>query len=198
MSHHFIKTPKQLIILIIVAFTAPILFFFMLATLMTSGFHLDMNSSGMSPEAVAERLKPVGQVVVAEGGAKTEKENGADAKGPEAPAPVSAAKEPAASSPAPEKQAAAEPAKPAATGDKGEDGKSVYDTACAACHATGLAGAPTAGDKAQWAPRIGSGVDALYASALKGKGAMPAKGGNPALSDVQVKAAVDFMVGLAK
>ncbi|MGH8718642.1 MAG: c-type cytochrome [Burkholderiales bacterium] len=197
MSHHFIKTPKQLIILIIVAFTAPILFFFMLATLMTSGFHLDMNSSGMSPEAVAERLKPVGQVVVAEGGAKTEKENGADAKA-SAPPAKPAAKEPAASSPAPEKQAAAEPAKPAATGDKGEDGKSVYDTACAACHATGLAGAPTAGDKAQWAPRIGSGVDALYASALKGKGAMPAKGGNPALSDVQVKAAVDFMVGLAK
>jgi cytochrome c5 len=63
-----------------------------------------------------------------------------------------------------------------------------------ACHATGAAGAPKLGDKAAWAPRIKTGNEALYASVLKGKGAMPPKGGNAALSDADVKAAADYMV----
>ena len=75
------------------------------------------------------------------------------------------------------------------------DGKKVYDTACVACHATGVAGAPKFADKAAWAPRLKTGADSLYASALKGKGAMPAKGGNAALSDAEVKASVDYMTG---
>jgi cytochrome c5 len=66
------------------------------------------------------------------------------------------------------------------------------------CHGTGVAGAPKFGDKAAWAPRIKAGLDALHASALKGKGAMPPKGGNPALSDADVAAAVDYMVAAAK
>ena len=78
------------------------------------------------------------------------------------------------------------------------DGKKVYETVCSACHATGAAGAPKAGDKAAWGPRIATGKDALYKSALGGKNAMPAKGGNPALSDAEVKAAVDHLVSLAK
>jgi cytochrome c5 len=78
------------------------------------------------------------------------------------------------------------------------DGKKVYDTACMACHATGAAGAPKFGDKAAWAPRLKTGSEALYASALKGKGAMPAKGGNAALSDAEIKAGVDFMAAAAK
>lgn len=78
------------------------------------------------------------------------------------------------------------------------DGKKIYDTVCMACHATGAAGAPKFGDKAAWAPRIKTGNDALYASAIKGKNQMPAKGGNPALSDAAVKAAVDYMVAAAK
>ena len=57
------------------------------------------------------------------------------------------------------------------------DGKNIYETACAACHATGVAGAPKFGDKVAWAPRLTSGKDALYAASLKGKGAMPPKGG---------------------
>jgi cytochrome c5 len=61
-----------------------------------------------------------------------------------------------------------------------------------------VAGAPKAGDKAAWAPRLKTGADALYASALKGKGAMPAKGGNNALADADVKAAVDYLTSLAK
>jgi cytochrome c5 len=78
------------------------------------------------------------------------------------------------------------------------DGKKVYDTTCMACHATGAAGAPKFGDKAAWAPRLKTGADALYTSALKGKAAMPAKGGNAALSDAEVKASVDYMTSAAK
>ena len=67
-----------------------------------------------------------------------------------------------------------------------------------ACHSTGAAGDPKLGDKAAWAPRLAQGKDALYATALKGKGAMPAKGGNPALPDDAVKAAVDYLTAAAK
>jgi cytochrome c5 len=77
-------------------------------------------------------------------------------------------------------------------------GKAVYDATCGVCHAAGVAGAPKAGDKAAWAPRIATGIEALYASSLKGKNAMPPKGGNLALADADVKAAVDYMVGLAR
>jgi cytochrome c5 len=87
----------------------------------------------------------------------------------------------------------------AATAKAGKpDGKQTYDTACMACHATGAANAPKFGDKAAWAPRIKTGTEALYASVLKGKGAMPPKGGNAALGDADVKAAVDYMVAGSK
>lgn len=78
------------------------------------------------------------------------------------------------------------------------NGKQIFETVCAACHTTGAAGAPKAGDKGAWGPRIAQGKDALYKSALNGKNAMPAKGGNPSLSDEAVKAAVDHLIGLAK
>jgi cytochrome c5 len=78
------------------------------------------------------------------------------------------------------------------------DGKKTFDTACSACHATGVAGAPKYADKAGWAPRVKTGKDALYASVLKGKGAMPPKGGNTALSDADAKAAVDYMLAAVK
>jgi cytochrome c5 len=78
------------------------------------------------------------------------------------------------------------------------DGKGIFEKACAACHMTGAAGAPKAGDKAAWSPRLAAGKDTLYASAINGKGAMPAKGGNASLSDADVKAAVDYLTGLAK
>lgn len=78
------------------------------------------------------------------------------------------------------------------------DGKKVYDGGCVACHASGVAGAPKLGDKAAWAPRVKTGLDALLKSALGGKGAMPPKGGNSALSDAELKAAIEFMVGQSK
>ena len=94
---------------------------------------------------------------------------------------------------------AAAPAAAAAAPAGGKaDGKKIYDTACAACLAAGVAGAPKFGDKAAWAPRLKPGIDALYASALKGKAAMPAKGGNASLADADVKAAVDYMAVAAK
>jgi len=99
--------------------------------------------------------------------------------------------------PAPVVAAAPVAAAAAPAGTKA-DGKKVYDTACAACHAAGVAGAPKFGDKAMWAPRLKPGIDALYASALKGKAAMPAKGGNASLADADVKAAVDYMAAAAK
>jgi cytochrome c5 len=67
-----------------------------------------------------------------------------------------------------------------------------------ACHMTGVAGAPKTGDKAGWAPRIKQGMDALYSASIKGKGAMPPKGGGADLSDAQIKAAVDYLVGQSK
>ncbi len=77
-------------------------------------------------------------------------------------------------------------------------GKDIYNGNCAACHAIGLAGAPKLGDKAAWAPRLATGAAALHSSALKGKGVMPAKGGNATLSDADVTSAVDYMMGQAK
>ena len=116
-------------------------------------------------------------------------------------------KEPAAKAPAkpqaqPQQQAAAAPAaasgqaKPAA--GAAADGKKVYDSTCQACHATGVANAPKLGDKAAWAPRLQQGMDTLLQSVLKGKGAMPPKGGNAALSDADVRAGIDFMVSQSK
>jgi cytochrome c5 len=81
---------------------------------------------------------------------------------------------------------------------KERDGQQVYQASCVACHGAGIAGAPKVGDKAQWIARVSAGTDALYRHALLGlqgaAGVMPAKGGNPSLSDQEVKAAVDFMV----
>jgi cytochrome c5 len=95
-------------------------------------------------------------------------------------------------------QAAGAPAAGAAPAKGAADGAGTYQTACFACHGTGAAGAPKLGDKAAWAPRIKQGNNTLYASALKGKGAMPPKGGQAQLSDEAVKAAVDHMVAAAR
>jgi len=114
---------------------------------------------------VIERVKPVGQLIILEGNA------------------VAAA--------APAGDASAEAA-PAATADAG---KATYDTACFACHGTGAAGAPILGNKDAWAPRVGKGIDTLYSHAINGFNGMPPKGGAVSLSDEQIKAVVDYMVG---
>jgi len=108
------------------------------------------------------------------------------------PAKAAAPAPPAAAAPVAAAASAAAPPEPAAG-----KGLSVYQASCSACHGTGAAGAPKLGDTAAWAPRIKAGLPALYNSALKGKAAMPAKGGNPALADADVKAAVDYLVAQA-
>jgi len=117
--------------------------------------------------SVAERIKPVGQVVVA--AAETQRE--------------------------PVKNAVAAP-------PPSRDGQQVYQASCVACHDAGIAGAPKLGDKGQWAKHIAKGLDTLYASAINGvqggAGVMPAKGGNAALSNAEVKAAVDYIVAHSK
>jgi len=134
--------------------------------------------ASMKPDAVTKRLAPVAQIVV-------------DPNAASAPAAVAA--------PAGQVVATAAPAAaPAAASGGAGAGKATYDKVCFACHATGVAGAPKFGDKAAWAPRIAQGKDTLHASALHGKGAMPPKGGNPALADADVKAAVDYMAAAGK
>ena len=72
----------------------------------------------------------------------------------------------------------------------------VYAQACAACHNSGVLNAPKTGDKAEWARRasVDGGLDGLTANAIKGKNQMPARGGNPDLSDDEIKAAVKQML----
>lgn len=83
-----------------------------------------------------------------------------------------------------------------------KSGEETFQQVCSACHGAGIAGAPKAGDKSAWGPRIAKGKEVLYDHALKGfqgsSGVMPAKGGRADLSDDLVKAAVDHMVGMAK
>ncbi|MGP1678416.1 MAG: c-type cytochrome [Burkholderiales bacterium] len=261
-----IKTPKQLIITVALAFLVPILLIVMVSQFVANIRSVDMSSSAMTPNAVATRLKPVADVAFAESGASAAAapRNGEDIyksvcsachasgaagapklgdegewaarlkQGEEAllasalkgkgamPARGGGAhlsdleleravvymanqagakfKEPAAAAPGKTAAAAAAPAQSAAAAPASGkiDGKKIYDTTCVACHATGVAGAPKAGDKAAWAPRLKAGMNALYANALKGKNAMPPKGGNAALADAEVKAAVDYLAGLAK
>jgi cytochrome c5 len=83
-----------------------------------------------------------------------------------------------------------------------KSGEEVFQQVCTACHGPGIAGAPKAGDKAAWGPRIAKGKDTLYDHALKGfqgsSGVMPAKGGRADLPDDLIKQGVDYMVGMAK
>ena len=78
------------------------------------------------------------------------------------------------------------------------DGKAVYDKVCFACHAQSVAGSPKLGDKAAWAPRLKQGTDAMVQSVIKGKGAMPPKAGNPALTEQEIRATVEFMASQSK
>lgn len=78
------------------------------------------------------------------------------------------------------------------------DGKAVYSQTCAACHANGVANAPKLADRTAWETRVKAGKDLLVTSVLKGKGAMPPKGGNASLSEEDVRAAVDYIVAYTR
>jgi len=83
----------------------------------------------------------------------------------------------------------------AASAAQAADGPAVYNANCGVCH-NNLA--PKIGDKDAWAPRIKAGTDALVANVIKGKGAMPARGGHPNLSDDDIKAATEYIVSKAQ
>lgn len=172
--------PLKLVIGVVIGAAALILGIVLLAQFAVGAYGTRSlkNDPAMSDEAVSKRLAPVAQLAI----------------DPNAPAPAAA---PAAGS-APPVTAVVIPPAAAKTASAGSAGKATYDTVCQVCHAAGVAGAPKVGDKAAWSARAQSGLDALHASALKGKGAMPPKGGNPSLSDADVKAAVDYMVAASK
>ena len=73
-------------------------------------------------------------------------------------------------------------------------GEKIYTTACVSCHGAGVLNAPKFGDKALWEPRIAKGMETLYTNSINGIAMMPARGGNAALKDEDMKAAVDYMV----
>ena len=138
------------------------------------------NDPAMREAAVKQRIAPAASLAL----------------DPNAPAPAPAAA--AAPAPAPVAAAAIPPA-PAKAAAAGDAGKATYDASCGVCHNAGVAGAPKLGDKAAWTARLqASKKEGLHASALKGKGAMPPKGGNASLSDDAVKAAVDYLLAAAK
>lgn len=120
----------------------------------------------------------------------------------EAPQPVAAPKSP--TPPTPPAETIAAVATPVMKASEpvnkpvNAEGEKLYKSTCFSCHAAGVAGAPKLDDKAAWAPRLATGNDALYESAIKGKGVMPPKGGNIGLSDEAVKLAVDYMVSQAQ
>jgi cytochrome c5 len=270
-----IKTPKQLIVTVVLSFVIPIIVIIMLASYVASGFKPNAGADAQTPEAIAERIAPVARLELVDANAPKVFKTGeqvynmacaachaagvagapkfADAgawtgrlaqgfdtllkhslegfkampakggnpnlddhevalavvymanaaggkfKEPEAPKPAESA-EPAAAAAAPVVVAAAPAPAPAAAAPAAAtiDGQKVYQQACTACHAAGVAGAPKSGDKAAWAPRIAKGIDALTASVVKGLGAMPPKGGLAAASEAELRAAVEYMVSQAK
>ena len=153
----------------------------------------DMGGAAPAPAAAPATQEPVASEPAQEPAAAE-----AAVEAPQAPAaPV---QEPAPAAPekeaAPAAPVAEEKAAPAA--DTTAEGKEVYDATCFTCHNTGVAASPILGNKEQWAPRIATGMEALYTTAINGKGAMPPKGGNLSLDNDKVKAAVDYIISQSK
>jgi cytochrome c5 len=286
-----IKTPKQLVIAVVFAFLVPIVAIILLVTFVASEKQPAAGSEGLTAQAIAERIQPVGKVEVrdasdaaavrtgeqvytavcaachaagtlnapkfgdtaawgpriaqgfqtllnsalkgkgampAQGGgdfsdvevgrAVVYMANRAGGKFEEPKVQLQAARAPTASgTPAPAAAAgtteapttsaavnptaptAAVTAAPAAPAGPATGGATpaLYTQSCAVCHAAGVAGAPKLGDKAAWAPRIAQGMDTLVGNAVKGKGAMPPKGGTSA-SEAELKEVVAYMVNASK
>nr|WP_315593010.1 c-type cytochrome [uncultured Cupriavidus sp.] len=149
-DHHEspIKTPKQLIAVVIAAFLIPIIVIILLVNFVGHGTREGAGST-QSVEAVNTRIAPVASLEI---------------KDPNAPRVF-------------------------------KTGEQVYKEVCAACHATGAAGAPKYGVAGDWSARIGQGFDGLLKAVLAGKGAMPARAGTSPddLSDYELGRAVVYM-----
>ena len=152
MSEHdspssFIKTPKQLVVVVLLAFVVPVVAIVMLVQLVVNRPQAD--PAAMGPEAVAARIQPVGRIefgAASTGGARASR-----------------------------------------------SGEEVVKSVCGVCHETGAAGAPKIGDKAAWAKLLKAGLGELSKNAIAGVRAMPPRGGNPDLSDLEVARAIVHM-----
>lgn len=78
---------------------------------------------------------------------------------------------------------------------QGNEGREIYQRACALCHSNMP---PKLGDKRDWEPRMKLGTDSLANAVIKGKGAMPPRGGNSRLTDAEIRAAVEYMLASVK
>lgn len=146
-----------------------------------------MNASKFLPLVIAAALAACGD----KPSATAEK----TAAAPVAVTPAAPMTPPAATAPVPAAAPVAVVAKgPAPSAQVLAQGEKIYTATCAACHGAGVLGAPKMGDKAMWEPRIAKGMDTVYANSINGVKMMPPRGGNAALKDDEVKAAVDFMV----
>jgi cytochrome c5 len=151
-EHHSpIKTPKQLIVTIVLSFILPVIIIILLVKLVTTGEQVGAGSNTLTPEAIQKRIAPVAKLDLV------------DASGPKV----------------------------------FKTGVQVYKAACAGCHDAGAAGAPKFADAAAWAGPNATGLQSMVASVIKGKGAMPAKGGNPALDNFEIERAVVYMANSA-
>jgi cytochrome c5 len=178
-----IKTPKQLVTAVVLAFLVPIAVIVLLVSFVASG-NRTADGKALDPESVARRIERVGQVEISKGGA--------------APAQAAPEAAPAATAPAPAIVIPPAETKPAAAAAAASAAPpALYASACAGCHVSGAGGAPKVGDKAAWASRLSLGVEGLTASVIKGKGIMPARGGSQA-SDDEIKAVVAYMVNNSK
>jgi cytochrome c5 len=151
-EHHSpIKTPKQLIVTIVLSFILPVIIIILLVNLVTTGDQVGAGSNTLTPEAIQKRIAPVAKLDLV------------DASGPKV----------------------------------FKTGVQVYKAACAGCHDAGAAGAPKFADATAWAGPNATGLQSMVASSIKGKGAMPAKGGNPSLDDFEIERAVVYMANSA-
>ena len=120
----------------------------------------------------------------------------------EKPKEMPAAQQPAPPAPPAETSSQQMPAAGTMATSDMDQGEKIYNLTCKSCHGEGVAGAPKLGDQAAWADRIAQGMDTLEKNAINGftgkTGTMPPKGGNAALSDDDVKAAVEYMVSNSK
>lgn len=146
-----IKTPKQLMVVVVLSFIIPVVVLILLAGWVTSGDRKAPGSGALTAEATALRIAPVARIEIVDASAPAEL----------------------------------------------RDGEQVYNLACAACHNAGVAGAYKFGDQAAWSPVIATGLDSMIANVISGKGAMPARGGNPTLDDLEIARAVVYMSNAA-
>ena len=154
-----------------------------------------MNSD---PDAVLARIAPVGKSRIGDSAAQTQ-----------APAQVATAATATTAAQAEEPKSETTTAASDATAADSADqtaaggavdiaaGEQIYQSACFACHMTGVAEAPKLDDPAAWEPRLAQGMAGLVQSSINGKGAMPPKGGFAHLTDDDLRNAIGFMLDKA-